>query len=146
MTADRPTDAVSASRPASVRSRVLAYLVDLVLVGGAILAAAWTGRSPVRGPMAAVRRAVAAATLYHVVFEGFTGRTAGKVVAGIAVVREDGSPCTLRAATVRTLGRFLDWLPVGYLLGFLSVAVTDRRQRVGDLLAGTVVVRSREER
>lgn len=128
---------------AGLRRRTVAYLVDLVLVGGALLVATSDDRSPLGRALAVARRAVVVGTLYHALLEGLTGRTAGKAAVGIAVVGEDGSACTLRAATIRTLGRFLDGLPVGYLLGLVSIALTDRRQRVGDLLAGTVVVRTR---
>ena len=80
--------------------------------------------------------------VYHVVLEGTLGRTVGKGVVGIAVVNEDGSACSVRAATVRTALRFVDWLPVAYLLGILSILLTERRQRVGDLVANTIVVRT----
>jgi uncharacterized RDD family membrane protein YckC len=76
-------------------------------------------------------------TVYHALLEGFLGRTVG-----IAVVCEDGGPCALRAAAVRTLGRFLDWLPAAYLVGAASVLLTDRGQRLGDVLASTVVIRT----
>lgn len=131
---------------ATVRQRVVAYLVDFGFVGAGLVVATRGERSRVRRAPSVVTGAVVLATLYHVLLEGFTGRTAGKTILGIAVVGEDGSPCTVRAAAVRTLGRFVDWLPVAYLLGFLSIAVTGRRQRVGDLVASTVVVRTRGKR
>ena len=131
---------------AAVRQRVLAYLVDLVLVGGGVYAV--TAR---RDRSFAVRAltfgllAVVVGTLYHVVLEGSGGQTAGKKVVGIVVVGDDGSRCGYRAATIRTLLRFVDALPFGYLVGFLSIFLTGRRQRIGDLVATTVVVRSRDE-
>lgn len=44
---------------------------------------------------------------------------------------------------IRTALRAVDWLPAGYLLGPASIARTERRQRLGDLAADTVVVRRR---
>jgi uncharacterized RDD family membrane protein YckC len=80
------------------------------------------------------------ANLYHLVLEGRDGQTA----VGIAVVADDGTGCTYSAAGTRTLFRFVDWLPVGYLLGFASIALTSDRQRLGDLAADTVVVRDED--
>lgn len=133
-----------AYRPlAGISRRTVAYLIDLAVVGVPVLLATGDDRSPARRALTLGRRAAVVGTLYHALLEGLTGRTVGKAAVDIAVVGADGSGCTLRAAAVRTLGRFLDGLPVAYLLGVASVALTDRRQRVGDLLAGTVVVRTR---
>jgi uncharacterized RDD family membrane protein YckC len=85
------------------------------------------------------------ANLYHLVLEGRDGQTVGKRAVGIAVVADDGTGCTYSAAGTRTLFRFVDWLPVGYLLGFASIALTSDRQRLGDLAANTVVVRDGAE-
>lgn len=130
--------------PAKTRRRAAAYLVDTLLLGPPLFALLVAGAR--RGRL---RReslfAVVAAVLYHVAFEGTTGQTPGKRALGIRVVRADGEACTVRAAIVRTLARFLDFLPVGYLAAFAAMALTARRQRLGDLLAGTVVVETGAE-
>lgn len=132
------------TRPsATARQRTAAYLVDALVLGpplfAALVASARRGR---------LRRdallALVAVNLYHIVFEGAAGRTPGKRALGIRVVRTDGSPCTVRAATVRTLACPLDFLPVGYLAGFAAMALTARRRRLGDLLAGTLVIEEGE--
>ena len=80
---------------------------------------------------------------YFVYFEGKRGQTLGKRLMGVVVVREDGSPCGYGAAAVRTFTRLVDGIGVvPYLVGLIVVLVTDRNQRLGDLLAGTVVVRA----
>jgi len=77
---------------------------------------------------------------YFTVLEGTAGRTVGKSLFGLVVVRADGSPVGYRGALVRTLLRPVDQFPALYLLGLGSMLTSDRRQRVGDRLAGTVVV------
>lgn len=127
--------------------RILAYVVDAVLLGGAVLLAA-TRMSRSRGRQLALSGVLAPllGIPYHVFLEGRYGQTPGKRLLGIVVVREDGSPCTYVASTVRTVFRFVDWLPAAYLLGAASIALTDRHQRVGDLAAGTIVTRTAEAR
>ncbi|MDF9747514.1 RDD family protein [Natrinema salsiterrestre] len=79
---------------------------------------------------------------YSFVFEWRYGRTPGKVNRGLLVVTADGRPCTYRASAVRNLLLYVDLLGVPPLvIGLLSALVTDGR-RLGDLAAGTIVVRS----
>lgn len=130
------------SELASARERVAAYLLDLLVVGGGVVGAARRlGDSPAERLRLVGGLGLAVANLYHVVLEGMAGQTVGKRLVGIAVVTDDRGECSYAPATVRTLFRFVDWLPAGYLLGFASMAVTDRRKRLGDAAANTVVVR-----
>ena len=79
---------------------------------------------------------------YYVLMEGLLGRTVGKMVTGIRVVREDGTtPPGVGAAAIRTLCRIVDGL-FGYLVGFIIVLAGDRRRRLGDMAAKTQVVRA----
>ncbi|MDQ3987114.1 MAG: RDD family protein [Actinomycetota bacterium] len=81
---------------------------------------------------------------YDIFFEAFaSGRTPGKAALGIRVVREGGRPCGFLAATIRNVMRLVDFLPSGYLIGIVSVLATAKNQRVGDIAAGTIVVRDR---
>lgn len=77
---------------------------------------------------------------YGIAFEATLGVTPGKLLAGIVVASEDGGRAGIRAVVVRNLLRVVDVLGF-YLLGFLVLSFTSRRQRVGDLLGKTVVVR-----
>jgi uncharacterized membrane protein SpoIIM required for sporulation len=86
---------------------------------------------------------------YFAFFEGLgRGQTPGKRWLGIRVVRDTGHPITFGAAALRNLLRAADFLPPPYLLGGILVAIHPRAKRLGDLVAGTVVVRDRpgEER
>jgi uncharacterized RDD family membrane protein YckC len=72
------------------------------------------------------------------------GQTPGKRLVGIRVVRVDGSPVGVLESAVRNLVRVVDSLPLVYAVGVLSVLLTRQHRRLGDLLAGTLLVR--EER
>lgn len=131
---------------ASVRARVAAYLLDLLVVGASVVAVARRlGDSRRERVRLGGLLGLAVANLYHVVLEGRDGQTVGKRAVGIAVVTDDGERCTYGPAAVRTGFRFVDWLPVGYLLGFTSIALTERKKRLGDVAANTVVVRTRSD-
>jgi len=83
---------------------------------------------------------------YFAFFEWlWSGQTPGKRWLKLRVIREDGRPVTFWEATVRNLLRSFDMMPAPfYSIGLISVFTTARDQRVGDLVAGTVVVRERE--
>jgi uncharacterized RDD family membrane protein YckC len=83
---------------------------------------------------------------YFAVFEwAWRGQTPGKRWLKLRVIREDGRPISFFEAMVRNLLRVVDFLiPPFYSIGLISVFATTRDQRVGDLVAGTVVVRERE--
>lgn len=68
------------------------------------------------------------------------GRTPGKLVLSLRVVRTDGSPGSIPDFVLRNLLSGVDFLPVGYAIGVLSMVLDHRLRRVGDLVAGTVVV------
>jgi len=70
------------------------------------------------------------------------GRTPGKRALGLRVVRADGAPVGPAESLVRNALRALE-VPFGYAPGVLAIALTPRRQRLGDLVAGTLVVRER---
>jgi uncharacterized RDD family membrane protein YckC len=83
---------------------------------------------------------------YFAFFEwAWSGQTPGKRWLKLRVLREDGRPITFWEAAVRNLLRTLDMMPVPfYSIGLISVFSTTRDQRIGDMVAGTVVVRERE--
>lgn len=80
---------------------------------------------------------------YPITLETWTGRTVGKQLLGLRVVTEEGGPVRFRHAAIRAALQFVDLLlvPVG-AVGVLSMLAGRRDQRLGDRLAGTVVVRS----
>jgi uncharacterized RDD family membrane protein YckC len=82
--------------------------------------------------------------VYDVPFELLNGgRTIGKMAAGIRVVGPNGEPVTFLASGIRNILRLVDFLPVFYLAGAVTIVGTQRDQRLGDLAAGTVVVRDK---
>ena len=78
---------------------------------------------------------------YFAYFEAEYGQTPGKLATGIVVVTDHGAPAGYRATTIRSLLRLVDWFPP---VGLAAIYLTDRHQRVGDLLADTVVVEAKE--
>src|SRR5215218_1495816 len=79
--------------------------------------------------------------LYYILLEGYLGQTVGKMVLGIKVVREDnGEVPGLGGATIRTLLRIIDGL-FSYLVAFITVLISGKNQRLGDMAAHTLVVR-----
>jgi uncharacterized RDD family membrane protein YckC len=80
--------------------------------------------------------------LYFFVFEAFWSRTPGKYFFGLRVCQSDGSPCTLRSALIRTLFRIFEVNPFvfGVLPAGITIYISKQKQRLGDLVAGTVVV------
>lgn len=81
---------------------------------------------------------------YSFAFEWRYARTPGKVWRDLTTVLADGSPCTLRASAVRNLLRYVDGLGVPPLVvGAVVALASSRGQRLGDRVAGTVVVRTR---
>lgn len=81
---------------------------------------------------------------YDVAFEVLaSGRTPGKRWSGLRVVRVDGAPVGFVTSAVRNLLRLVDALPGIYTVGMVAVFATRRNQRLGDMAAGTVVVRER---
>jgi uncharacterized RDD family membrane protein YckC len=117
--------------------------VLLVLVGGAIMAAAGI---VIRQDALAGFGALAMAIFlvwwsYFIVCEmTMNGQSIGKRRSRIRVVRVDGGEITFLHSAIRNLLRAVDWLPMLYGVGSVTVLLTKRCQRLGDLAAGTVVV------
>ena len=81
--------------------------------------------------------------IYFTYFEGTSGQTIGKKLAHIKVVKEDGPKCDFGSALVRNLLRIVDHLPFLYILGMILIATIGKRQRLGDMLAKTIVVKAK---
>ncbi len=79
--------------------------------------------------------------VYYLGLETTSGQTLGKKVVGIRVVALDGE-LTMGKVAIRTVLRIVDGLPAFYLLGLIVVAVSRQNQRIGDMAAGTVVIKA----
>ncbi|MEW6710732.1 MAG: RDD family protein [Candidatus Riflebacteria bacterium] len=77
--------------------------------------------------------------VYHEVHNH--GRTPGKKAFGIRVVMANGQDVRFFSSLLRNVLKLADFLPSLFLAAFFSMAVTERHQRIGDLLADTVVIR-----
>jgi uncharacterized RDD family membrane protein YckC len=83
-------------------------------------------------------------TIYFLFFETvFRGRTPGKQMTHLRVVSTDGAQIDWTASLLRNLMRMVDSLPTGYLLGAVAMMISPRVQRLGDVVAGTIVIRER---
>jgi uncharacterized RDD family membrane protein YckC len=82
--------------------------------------------------------------LYAGVIQGLTGGTIGKLICGIRVMREDGSRPGIGRGVLRWVLLIVDDFPyfIPMLTGFIVAMTNDRRRRVGDMAAGTFVVRA----
>ena len=145
---------------AGLGSRFLAYAIDVALIAGVgfgvmscllFLGAMTTMASPFLG-FAFISVGFFVFLFlqwgYFVVFEAFRdGRTPGKQVLGLRAIGERGVRITLAQSTIRNFFRALDALPTlaygpgPYVVGSLSHAASRWGQRLGDRVAGTVVVR-----
>lgn len=138
---------------AGLGSRFGAAIVDLLIQGALLLAAVFAltlAGSAVSSDFAVFLMGIGALVFaaivlgYYLVFEALNGgRTPGKAAFGIRVASVDGSPVTMSAVAIRTLMRLVDFMPGAYAAGAISVLVTGRNQRLGDLAANTVVIRER---
>ncbi len=79
---------------------------------------------------------------YPLIFEWiWNGQTPGKRWAGIRVVSQDGLPLGIKEVVLRNILRMVDYLPSYGFVGLLAFMTTKNQQRIGDVVAGTVVVR-----
>ena len=79
--------------------------------------------------------------LYFTYFEGSSGQTLGKRVMGIRVTRIDGTPPSYGEAFLRTILRIIDGIGA-YILGLIVILATEKKQRIGDMAAKTIVVKA----
>ena len=134
---------------AGIGSRFIAAILDLMVQGMVLLAAGIllgvTGGGA--GGVATAAFAIVSFLVffaYDVLFEVRSrGRTLGKRWTGLRVVRTGGSPVTFVPSCVRNVMRLVDILPLFYAVGMFSIFFTSRNQRLGDLAAGTLIVRER---
>jgi uncharacterized RDD family membrane protein YckC len=83
---------------------------------------------------------------YHVFFEMvWHGQTPGKRWLGLRVIKEGGYPLGFVDSVIRNVVRLVDFMPFSYLIGAVVMFVDRRSRRLGDLAAGTLVVKERRE-
>lgn len=81
---------------------------------------------------------------YFVIFEAlWNGQTPGKRMIRIRVIKDNGQPIRAIESVGRNLLRIVDQLPFFYAIGIISVLVSKKSKRLGDFVAGTIVVHER---
>jgi uncharacterized RDD family membrane protein YckC len=153
---------------ASIGNRFLAVAIDHFIQYFSIFIIAWaflsmTGINTQDAPAESVLQEMPKWTIailililfalfsgYFIFFEWlWNGQTPGKRLLKLRVIREDGRPITLWEALARNLLRIFDAVP-GFVLpiysiGLITIFLSNRDQRVGDMFAGTVVIRERTD-
>ena len=142
---------------AGLGSRAMAYVIDVGLLGAVGLVLYFGLSFLITDPVnAALALSSLTRTLILVgVFFGlwvywtlleviWNGQSVGKRLLRIRVVKSDGSPVTVFSSAVRNLLRVVDFLPACYPVGLITMLVDKRHRRLGDLLAGTVLVRDEQ--
>lgn len=138
-------------RLAKLPSRALAIIIDLAIlaVAGLVILSIATGLVVDLDPAAAAAIGIAAVVLLLIgvptMIETLSrGRSVGKLVLGLRVVRDDGGPVRLRHALLRALaGFFADFFTTAGAGAIICSLLNERGKRIGDWMAGTVVVRER---
>lgn len=134
-----------AIEPAGAGQRILATLIDMVIAGAYLWAmGTLLSKMSVRSETAFILIMGVPLLLYHLVMEVvFEGRSVGKMVLRTRVARLDGAQPTLGQYGLRWLLRLLDVSFTSGVVALISVVLTKRSQRLGDIVAGTTVVRQR---
>ena len=133
-------------RTAGAVPRTLAFLIDLLIrLCVFIVCAIVLGQIQGLGSGLLLIVAFGLEWFYPVMFEmSRAAATPGKRAMGLRVVMDDGMPVTLAASLLRNLLRAVDFLPLLYLTGVLSMLWRADFKRLGDVVAGTLVVHDRD--
>lgn len=133
-------------RTAGAVPRTLAFLIDLLIrLCLFIICAIVLGQIQGLGTGLLLIAAFGLEWFYPVLFEmSRSAATPGKRAMGLRVVMDDGMPVTLAGSLLRNLLRVVDFLPLLYLTGVLSMLWRADFKRLGDVVAGTLVVHDRD--
>lgn len=110
-------------------------LILTILLGTSSLAAA--------GASALYAFTLVTPLIYFIVLESRYGRTLGKKILDLKVVKVDGGDIGMKESSIRNLLRVVDEAVSLFLIGIISIMISDRSQRVGDRVAGTVVIKEK---
>lgn len=130
-----------------VAPRLYAMLFDSAIVLGLVNGLGWLvyaifAKAPGFGAMFITLSEFAIGFAYGAILEGlWNGQTIGKRLFHLRVIDQTGLPLRMEQAWVRNLMRVVDALPFAYLVGGIAVLSSPLRQRFGDRVAGTLVVR-----
>ncbi|MGC1376595.1 MAG: RDD family protein [Anaerolineales bacterium] len=149
---DTPENVAFGYNVAGIGSRFLAALVDttvivllqLLAIGASAFALSEAKLMSSLGAWASAIFGLVAFLFfwgYYIFFEMlWNGQSPGKRWAGLRVIRTDGTPVTLAESIIRNLVRLIDFMPIGYGIGIVTMFSNDQARRLGDLAAGSLVV------
>lgn len=134
---------------AGLGSRMIAAILDLSIQGAVLFVVSWITTQVARNGNSITPAIVLVVVVfvvlwgYYPLLEGlWNGQTIGKRAQAIRVVRTDGQPVTIGPVLVRNLIRILEEFAIPFA-GVVSMLVSSNSQRLGDLAAGTIVIRER---
>jgi len=133
---------------AGLGTRAIAQVLDLLIVGGILTAVYFVALAAELASADTIATLIAVIGSFVVVFGYFwvseslwSGQTIGKKVFRLRVVGDRGEPLTFMQAGIRNIVRIVDFLPYAYGIGLVVLFAHGRGKRLGDLAAGTVVVK-----
>lgn len=133
---------------AGLGTRAIAQLLDLLILGGVLLGVWFAAIAVGQTGAATVATLLAIIGSFVVVFGYFwaceafwSGQTVGKRVFRLRAVGDRGEPMTFVQAGIRNIVRIVDFLPYAYGIGIVVLFINGRGKRLGDLAAGTIVVK-----
>ena len=139
---DETFDSIMVWKGEAGLNRVLACLVDHLLIVSMVflLTKILSGLSFI----SIIALFFTVLALYFIILEGIWSRSVGKALFGLMVIRIDGGVCGWREATVRNLVRLVETNPLVLAIPcMIAIRNSNRRQRTGDSLAGTMVIATR---
>jgi uncharacterized RDD family membrane protein YckC len=154
LTIDTPEQTALDFAIAGIGSRFLALAVDTLIQTGAGIAVGIGGSMAIGAiavamPGAAVWGFAILVLFFFLLYFGYfaffeiiwNGQTPGKRQAGIRVIKDSGRPLTPAESIARNLMRIVDWLPSLYAVGIASALLSKENKRLGDFVAGSIVIR-----
>lgn len=142
---------------AGLGTRAMAYGLDVGMLWSVLLVVYFALSFWVPDPVGAVLelsslvRTLSAAAVFAALWIYWTaletlwnGQTPGKRLLRIRVVKADGSNVTLFTSAVRNLMRVIDFMPACYPVGLITMLIDKQHRRLGDIVAGTVLVREEQ--
>lgn len=133
---------------ASLGDRIFAYLIDVaIIIAYCILMAVIVSELGIGSIAGVIGLFMIPVFLYHLLFEIFmNGQSPGKRQMGIKVVRLDGTPPTIGNYIIRWLLRLIEIDLMSGAIAMLTIAISGKGQRLGDIAAGTAVVKLVKQR
>lgn len=136
---------------AGLGTRAIAQILDLLILAGVLFGVYFAAIAAGQFGSAVIGYLVAVIGTFVVIFGYFwaceafwSGQTVGKRVFRLRAVGDRGEPMTFFQAGIRNIVRLVDFLPYAYGVGMVVLFLNGRGKRLGDLAAGTIVVKDSE--